>query len=178
MCGKEKESTTMARKQRPPYFRVAFPGPVKTVSEGTWDGGWKRRTYIDLGEYRLRDVVTDMRMDSALDEAADDPGSVVGLGHFLVWRWVLSVSRDGRTERQGLMRFILSILAATAAFAASGLVCLSIAIGAVDAVDSGRLRELLQLSGIALPGLVLPLLWAAHMVMNFKAWCGARASRK
>jgi hypothetical protein len=175
MCGKEMESTTMARKQRPPYFRVAFPGPVKTVSEGIWDGGWKYRAYIELGQYRLWDVVTDMRMDSALDEAADDPGSVVGLGHFLVWRWVLSVTRDGRTERQGLMHFILSIVAVTAAFAIGGLVCFSIAIGVLDAAASGRLRELLELSGIALLGLALPLplLWAAHMVMNFRAWCGS-----
>ena len=152
----------MVDKRRPPYFRVVFPGPVRTVTEETErEGRWQRRIYIDLGRYRLREVVTCPRMDCALDESCADSAPVVRLGHFLFWRWVLSVSCGGRIERSGLMPFILGLLAITAAFAVGGFVCLFIGIGVLE-----------MAGGVSL-ALVLLLLWILHMAMNFKAWLGA-----
>lgn len=164
----------MAGKRRPPYFRVAFPGPVKAVSEETAsEGRWRRRAYIDFGRYRLQEVVTSPQMDRVLDESGGDPDSVVGLGHCLIWRWVLSVSRDGQIERTGLLPFAAGLLAITGAFAAGGFVCLFIAVGVLDAADGGPLYGALELLSTVLLGLGLPSLWAVHMVMNVKAWCGA-----
>ncbi|MCV2217246.1 hypothetical protein [Thauera sp. Sel9] len=156
-----KEAATMAGKQRPPYFRVAFRGTVRTVTEEmAWEGHWRRRTYLDFGRYRLKDVVTCPRMDRVLDECGSDPDAVVRLGHFLVWRWVLSVSRGGRVERQAFLLFALGLLAITAVFAGGGFVCLFICIGVLETVDG------------VLPGLAFPVLWATHMAMNLRAWLG------
>lgn len=163
----------MATKQRLPYFKVAFPGPVEAVSDGMWESGWRRRAYIDLGPYRLRDLVTDPQMDCVLDEAGGDPDSVVRLGHFLLWRWLLSVTREGRTERQAPILFILSTLAITLAFVVGGFICLFFAVGVLGAVDGERLYGLLELLSTMLLGLVFPLVWAVHMVMNFRAWSGS-----
>lgn len=156
-----KEAATMAGKQRPPYFRVVFRGAVRTVTEEmAWEGRWRRRTYLDFGRYRLKDVVTCSRMDRALDECGGDPDAVVRLGHFLLWRWVLSVSSGGRVERQAFPLFALGLLAISAAFAGGGFVCLLISIGVLETVDG------------TLPGLALAVLWAMHMAMNLRAWLG------
>lgn len=152
----------MAGKQRPPYFGVVFPGPVRSVTgEMAWEGHWRSRAYIDFGRYRLGDVVTCPRMDRVLDECGSDPDAVVRLGHFLIWRWVLSVSSGGRIERQGLLPFALGLLLITATFAVGGFVCLFIGIGVLEMADG------------VLPGLALAVLWAVHMAMNLKAWLGA-----
>ncbi|ENO88256.1 hypothetical protein [Thauera linaloolentis] len=163
----------MATKQRLPYFKVAFPGPVDAVSDGMWESGWRRRAYIDLGPYRLRDLVTDPQMDCVLDEAGGDPDSVIRLGHFLTWRWLLSVTREGRTERQEPILFILSTVTITLAFAVGGFICLFFAVGLLDAVGGGLLHGLLKPLSTMLLGLGLPLVWAVHMVMNFRAWSGS-----
>ncbi|MFE3837457.1 hypothetical protein [Pseudogemmobacter sonorensis] len=151
----------MADKQRAPYLQVAFPGPVGRVSEGTWDGRWTRRAYVDLGPFRVRGVVADAQMGSALEEFGDSAATGIRLGHMLVGRWVLAVTSEGHSERQGMVMFLLCNLALTLAFAILS------ALFAVVASDLGGARSFQ--SWLMLPGLAL---WALQMWLNFKARFG------
>lgn len=155
-------SNRQMAKRRAPYFQTTFRGPVGTVSEGTWDGRWTRRAYVDLGPFRVRSVITDSQMGTALGEARDDPDSVIRLGHMLVGRWVLSVTSDGHTERQGLFMFLLCNLAVTFIIP---IVFLILAVIISELTFSRHV--------VMWPLLIGAAIWAAQMVMNFKARFGS-----
>ncbi len=151
----------MAGKQRAPYLQVVFPGPVGRLSEGTWDGRWTRRAYVDLGPYRVRGVVADAQMGSALQEFGDSAATEIRLGQMLIGRWVLAVTAEGHSERQGIVMFVLCSLALTLIF-----VLLS-ALFAVVVSDLGGARSFQ--GWLMLPGLAL---WALQMWLNAKARFG------
>lgn len=151
----------MAGKQRAPYLQVAFSGPVGRMSEGTWDGGWTRRAYVDLGPFRVRGLVADAQMGSALEEFGDHAATEIRLGHMLIGRWVLAVTSDGHSERQGIVMFLLCNLALTLMF-----LILS-ALFALLASDLGGARSFQ--SWLMLPGLGL---CALQLWLNVKARFG------
>lgn len=160
---------------RAPYFKIAFKGPVGTLSEGTWKNGTTGRAYVDIGPYRLRRVMLRDNIDSALSEASDDPDVVIRVGHLLAYRWVLSVTSGEHTERQGLFFFLLVTLCG--AFV-HFIVLLLLAVYVSDYLYVGTPFGLIVVFGLApkIALLVLLLLaarWLCNTWMNFAALFGS-----
>ena len=139
-------------KQKAPDLKTVFAGPIGSISGGIWKDGWTRRSYIDLGPYRLRTVIIREEVSSALSEATDDPNVVVRVGHYLFWRWALSVTSDGHTERHGIFSFLFHSLIIT------------ILVSMVNSVIFWVFGAL---------GWVLVAIWALHMYLNFSARFGS-----
>ncbi len=138
----------MAEKQNPSFLQTTFGGPVEAVSGGVWQAGWARVPYIDIGPYRVRNVLANDQIGSAIREAAGDPEAVVRFGRYLFWRWALSVSHDGHTERHGIVSFFFHGAIISLLF----LVCVALA------------AWIWGLLGWAVFGL-----WMTHAYMNFSA---------
>src|SRR5690606_38748902 len=103
-------------RNKAPYFQTAFQGPLGSMSSGVWKEGWSRRAYVDIGQHRVRNLLASDQIGSAIEEAADDPRLVVRVGHYLFWRWALSVTSNGHTERQGFFGFWLHTLVISGLF--------------------------------------------------------------
>lgn len=95
----------MTKRQNPSFLQTSFAGPVEAVSRGIWKDGWARTAYADIGRYRVRNLLANDQIGSAIEEAAGDPHAVVRIGRYLFWRWALSVTHDGHTERHGIFSF-------------------------------------------------------------------------
>lgn len=145
-----------ASRQKAPYFRTAFRGPLRGMSSGTWKEGWSRRAYVDIGPYRLRNFLASDQIGSAIEEDGDDPRVVIRVGHYLFWRWALSVTSDDHSERQGFFGFWLHTLVITGVFCIVNLVLFSL-LGVLGWLGVG--------------------LWGVHMYMNFSARNGSDLPR-
>lgn len=139
-------------RQKLPYFTTVVSGSLGTMSRGSWKEGWSRQAYVDLGPYRVRQLLTSDQIGSAIEESGSDPELEVRLGHYLFWRWALSVSSNGHTERHSAFSFLFHSCIITFLFMIVGLV----------------LSAMWGLFGLAVFGL-----WCTHMVMNVSARFGS-----
>lgn len=127
------------------------------MSGGTWQDGWTRRAYVDIGPYRVRQLLAGDQIGSAIEEAGNNPEAVFRIGHYLFWRWALSVSSDGHTERHGVFSFIVHSIVITVVFAVV-FSLLGMAWGLLGWIGFG--------------------LWAAHTYMNVSARFGSSVPEK
>lgn len=142
-------------RQNLPYFATAITGSLGSMSSGTWKEGWSRRAYVDLGPYRVRQLLASDQIGSAIEESGSDPELEVRIGHYLFWRWALAVSSNGHTERQGAFSFL---------FHSAIISVLFMIVGTVLGLIWGLL-------GLGVFGL-----WCAHMFLNFSARFGSSNS--
>ncbi len=147
--------------ETPSPLRIVFPGPVAGLEDAAPRRGWVRLAGLRLGPHRIGPALSSHAMLAALRQAEAEADAAIRLGHLPGGRWVLSVSRGGRTARAGIIGFLLCNLLMGFAFTLPAL-----ALGEAMALALGRAHTVMWPFHLAGAG------WMAVVAVNYAAWFG------
>lgn len=150
------------RRERLIMFKTRYSGQVQRIGSGRLVSNWfTRRSYITVGEKKLRNVMASDDLDDFVEASVEDGDEVtLNVGWVMFYRWLLSAKNPADHVRQGLILLIAGMMTHIFVIGVVGLLA-----GAIGAE--------------VLPGYIGPLLGAAiigfgllTVVLNLKAWLG------
>lgn len=143
-------------------LRITHSGPIEGLETAVLRRGRVRFPGLRLGTARTGPILCSRAMLAALRQAEGEGDAAIRLGHLLIGRWVLSVSRGGQTARQGVFGFLLCNLLLGLAILVPAM-----ALGEVIAAVIGRPPNTVQW-----PFMLTGAFWMAVVGMNYAAWFG------